>query len=219
IHADAHFHNEARIYSLFPEHLSQEWAGFGQIPPLHLRVPFRPVVPKFFGLYAPESEIAQLDPPSRAEPSSVSGSDSGSKSGSESGPGDRPTLIMLMEDCGTPIEQGSLKINWSHLLRLHIAGFAQGSFHERNILVQPGPLCLPPDKRTMESPSFRIIDFGRGRARRDYADEDGFFQQKHQDQVSAVASLGIDSSDLASSMRIGGSEGIIPDEMECPPVD
>lgn len=75
--------------------------------------------------------------------------------------------------------------------------------------MQPGPLCLPPDKRTMEHLSYRIIDFGCGRARRDYVDSDGFFSQKHQDQINAVASLGIDGSDLVSSMRVGGSKGTV----------
>ena len=44
---------------------------------------------------------------------------------------------------------------------LHNAGFIQGSVYPRNILIQPGPLTLPPSKRSLASPSFRIIDFGR----------------------------------------------------------
>ena len=46
--------------------------------------------------------------------------------------------------------------------RLHRAGFSQGSFSPRNILVQPGPLHVSPAQRTMDQPSYRIIDFGRG---------------------------------------------------------
>jgi len=56
---------------------------------------------------------------------------------------------------------------WCILQRLHLAGFAQGSFYERNILVQPGPLSLPPSQRSGNSPSYRIIDFGRGGAEGD----------------------------------------------------
>ena len=48
--------------------------------------------------------------------------------------------------------------------RLHAAGFTQGSFYERNILVQPGPLTLPSPKRLHGNPSYRIIDFGRGKS-------------------------------------------------------
>lgn len=39
----------------------------------------------------------------------------------------------------------------------------QGSFYVRNIMVQPGPLSVPPEQRSYDTPSFRIIDFGRGR--------------------------------------------------------
>lgn len=34
-------------------------------------------------------------------------------------------------------------------------------FH-RNILVQPGPLSMPRANRSLDEPSYRIIDFGRG---------------------------------------------------------
>jgi hypothetical protein len=48
------------------------------------------------------------------------------------------------------------------MCRLHYAGFIQGSFYVRNILVQPGPLTAPPEERSKKTPSFRLIDFGRG---------------------------------------------------------
>ena len=47
------------------------------------------------------------------------------------------------------------------VLRLQAAGFTNGSMYRRNMVVQPGPLSAPPDKRSMDNPSFRIIDFGR----------------------------------------------------------
>jgi hypothetical protein len=46
-------------------------------------------------------------------------------------------------------------------LRLHLSGFLQKSAFKKNILVQPGPLTVPPPERSLDSPSFRIIDFGR----------------------------------------------------------
>jgi hypothetical protein len=49
----------------------------------------------------------------------------------------------------------------SMLMRLHRFGIIQNSMSCRNILVQPGPLTLPPSSRSMDRPSFRIIDFGR----------------------------------------------------------
>jgi hypothetical protein len=53
-------------------------------------------------------------------------------------------------------------------VNLHNAGFLQGSVYPRNILMQPGPLTLPPSKRSLASPSFRIIDFGRGEHKQDF---------------------------------------------------
>jgi hypothetical protein len=47
-------------------------------------------------------------------------------------------------------------------VRLHNAGFTQGSAYLRNIVVQPGPLTSPPAERSFDNPSYRIIDFGRG---------------------------------------------------------
>ncbi|KAI1792675.1 hypothetical protein LXA43DRAFT_1004508 [Ganoderma leucocontextum] len=78
-----------------------------------------------------------------------------------------PTRILLVEECGRPIfppvftqEQ---KLRCLQLVeRLHAAGFTQNSMHVRNILVQPGPLAAPPAARSYATPSFRIIDFGRG---------------------------------------------------------
>jgi hypothetical protein len=46
--------------------------------------------------------------------------------------------------------------------RLHNARFTQGSTFERNILVQPGPLTVPRAERSLDNPSYRLIDFGRG---------------------------------------------------------
>jgi hypothetical protein len=34
--------------------------------------------------------------------------------------------------------------------------------YERNVLVQPGPLTVPRPNRSLDEPSYRIIDFGRG---------------------------------------------------------
>ena len=47
------------------------------------------------------------------------------------------------------------------LRRLHINNYIHGSFYQRNVLVQPGPLTRPPEERSMKMPSYRVIDFGR----------------------------------------------------------
>jgi hypothetical protein len=53
-------------------------------------------------------------------------------------------------------------------LRLHQQDVLQGSFAARNFLVQPGPLNLPPSERSLDTPSFRMVDFGRGQHFSDY---------------------------------------------------
>ncbi|KAI1792713.1 hypothetical protein LXA43DRAFT_1060411 [Ganoderma leucocontextum] len=78
-----------------------------------------------------------------------------------------PTRILLVEECGKPIEPHVFpqehRLRCLQLVkRLHAAGFAQGSMHVRNVVVQPGPLFAPPGARSYATPSFRIIDFGRG---------------------------------------------------------
>ena len=49
------------------------------------------------------------------------------------------------------------------MLRLCLMNIIQGSFYVRNVLMQPGPLTAPPERRSLACPSFRIIDFGRGK--------------------------------------------------------
>ena len=48
-------------------------------------------------------------------------------------------------------------------MHLHKENIVQGSPAPRNIVMQPGPLTLPPAQRSLETPSFRIIDFGRAK--------------------------------------------------------
>ncbi|KAJ7627523.1 hypothetical protein DFH06DRAFT_728746 [Mycena polygramma] len=135
--------NEAQTYTAFPEHLSEDWSGFNAIGEAvssytNGRVPATAVVPKFYGYFVPYEQLET----GRARP------------------------ILLLEDCGRPIEPRHLKpqdrnICFTFLHSLYRAGFIQNSFYERNLLVQPGPLTHPPDQRSTETPSFRLVDFGR----------------------------------------------------------
>ena len=86
-----------------------------------------------------------------------------------------------------PLTQFVLNLRTTHrtecfslLLRLHDLLIRQGSFYMRNVMIQPGPLTLPPELRSFRSPSFRLIDFGRGerfegtsKDGKDAKDEDG----------------------------------------------
>ncbi|KAJ7627518.1 hypothetical protein DFH06DRAFT_1304513 [Mycena polygramma] len=139
--------NEARIHAAFPDHLSEDWSGYNAFASAVSaytdgRVPATAVVPKFYGYFVPTKQTM-------------------TKTGFA-----RP--ILLMEECGTPIEPEDLTIEGRHICftflhRLHSEGFLQKSFYARNILVQPGPLTNPPDQRSLETPSFRLVDFGRAR--------------------------------------------------------
>ncbi|KAE9407863.1 hypothetical protein BT96DRAFT_753471, partial [Gymnopus androsaceus JB14] len=74
--------------------------------------------------------------------------------------------ILLLEDCGTPIEPTELDFDDRQecaalLLRMHYHGWTQGSFWPRNILMQLGDHS---DFSLMKSPNdrrFRLIDFER----------------------------------------------------------
>jgi Lipopolysaccharide kinase (Kdo/WaaP) family len=150
IQYDPHLANEAENYQSFPTHLSEHWNGYNIIPPLHDPVPVGAVVPQFYGYYVPEQN--------------------------ELGDGSAPTYlspILLLENCGIPIDPKLIDRDEQQecaalLYRMHEAGWAHGSFYERNILVQPGPLSEWPLIRSASGvKSFRLIDFGRSKELRD----------------------------------------------------
>ena len=43
--------------------------------------------------------------------------------------------------------------------------------YSRNILVQPGPLSALPEERSPDTPSFRVIDFGRMKMLSEFSSE------------------------------------------------
>ncbi|KAJ7165585.1 hypothetical protein C8R43DRAFT_878460 [Mycena crocata] len=138
--------HEAAIYDSFPKYLAQEFCGYALVPEIKYPVPVGAVVPKFFGYYVPDH--TGYDTSNTAQPSP----------------------ILLMGECGSPVDPPNLSHDdkaecFSVFLRLHLAGFLQKSAFKKNILVQPGPLTVPPSKRSLKSPSFRVIDFGRASRR------------------------------------------------------
>ena len=144
IQDDPHLAREAENYQSFPTHLSEHWSGYNIIPPLHDPVPVGAVVPQFYGYYVP----AENKPGDESSPTYLS-------------------PILLLENCGIPIHPKRLNRDEKQecaalLYRLHEAGWSHGSFYERNILVQPGPLSEWPLIRcALGVKSFRLIDFGR----------------------------------------------------------
>ncbi|KAF9785305.1 hypothetical protein BJ322DRAFT_989382, partial [Thelephora terrestris] len=130
-------HNEAKIFGSFPRHFSEEWCGYNMVSPLSWPVPVGPIVPKFYGYYLPTGENR-----------------------------DKLSPILLMEECGNPVDPDILTPDQrtechSLFLRFHSQGYLHQSTYIRNVVIQPGPLTRHPQERSMSTPSFRLIDFGR----------------------------------------------------------
>ncbi|MCJ1320806.1 hypothetical protein MMC15_006147 [Xylographa vitiligo] len=139
----AHLDNEAEVLNKLSmkarRHIQQEWCGFNLLAGLTKPVPIGPVVPEFYGYYKPQPQSESTD---------------------------HLSPILLVEDCGVPVKEGRLSQTdkeeiYSLFLRLHQARFVQNSPFMHNILIQPGPLTRPPIERSLTTPSFRTIDFGR----------------------------------------------------------
>lgn len=147
-------YDEARTYALFPPHLQEDWSGYHHLSTAEFEevgdgiFPACAVVPKFYGFYLP---VYNVDRPRSRKGTAIEGVYS---------------PILLVEHCGVPINPAQLKAEhrttcYAFAARMHHAGFLHNSFHKRNILIQPGPLSAPPLQRSLETPSFRLIDFGR----------------------------------------------------------
>lgn len=82
--ARSHLENEARILDTFStdkyRHMQQEWCGLNMIRGVPNLVPIGPVVPKFYGYYVPVENVQN----------------------------DKLSPILLMEDCGMPVNPKQL---------------------------------------------------------------------------------------------------------------
>ncbi|PIL28827.1 hypothetical protein GSI_08872 [Ganoderma sinense ZZ0214-1] len=151
-------HLEAGVYDAFPRYLMDDQYITGSRSSVTVRWVKPAVVPKFYGYYAAVGADGKPIMPMHLGCHS-----------DMTCPVSWPTRILLVEECGRPILPSAFtpdqRFDCLQLVeRLHAAGFAQNSMHPRNVLVQPGPLRAPPAARSYATPSFRIIDFGRGMA-------------------------------------------------------
>lgn len=84
VDARSHLENEARIMDTLStdkyRHMQQEWCGLNMISGLLNPVPVGPVMPKFYGYYVPEENFGH----------------------------DELSPILLMEDCGMPVDPKEL---------------------------------------------------------------------------------------------------------------
>lgn len=161
---DTHLEREAKNYQKFPDHFFQHWNGYNLIRPLHGPVPVHALVPQFYGHYVPDN-VPTPTTSSDRDASNESGSDNEAES-------DEPAYlspILLLEDCGTPVDPAKLSKDdreecVSLLLRFNNAGWLHDSIWARNFLVQKGPPTMwPLERATTDQLSFRLIDFGRSR--------------------------------------------------------
>lgn len=90
IQDDRHLQREAENYQAFPDHFFEHWNGFNLVPPLRDPTPVGAIVPQFYGFYEPEID-----------------------GGAEAEEEEKPYLspILLLEDCGKPIDPETLNID------------------------------------------------------------------------------------------------------------
>ncbi|EIM79237.1 uncharacterized protein STEHIDRAFT_106351 [Stereum hirsutum FP-91666 SS1] len=134
---DRHLVREAANYQRFDESLFERWSGLQIVPPLKDPTPCGAVVPQFYGFYRPdvdetddEDERMDVDEVGRA------GEKEKKKKWYQSN-------ILLLEDCGEPINVDELDIDDRQecaalVFRLHHNRWTHNSFYARNILVQHG---------------------------------------------------------------------------------
>ncbi|EIM84222.1 uncharacterized protein STEHIDRAFT_100239 [Stereum hirsutum FP-91666 SS1] len=153
---DNHLVREAANYQKFDESLFQHWSGLHLAPPLRDPTPVGAVVPQFYGFYQPavgEDETGDGDAEKREKKRYRSN-------------------ILLLEDCGQPINVDELDIDDRQecaalLFRLHFNHWTHNSFYPRNILVRQGDISETASSgpairhRYTCKRRFRLIDFGR----------------------------------------------------------
>lgn len=196
---DDHLKHEAKKYQEFPTHFFQHFTGYNQLRPLHDPFPIGALVPQFFGYYVPEENIPPMIFDRTVSGSGIPGEE-GRKHWKETEMRyDYRSPIMLLENCGKAIpenvralsiDERCVKCSFiaafpsflplfpsSHretcaslFLRMHHAGWVQGSPYPRNILMQSGPIDTYPlnrmvnaqnDRPDLSGITFRLIDFGR----------------------------------------------------------
>ncbi|KAK0477395.1 hypothetical protein IW261DRAFT_1421096 [Armillaria novae-zelandiae] len=154
---DDQLRHEAKNYQKFPAHFFQHWNGYNIVNPLHDPTPIGAVVPQFYGYYVPEKgddEEEYLSP------------------------------ILLLEDCGLPIDVEDLDIDdrqecASLLFRFHNAGWLHESVYARNIVMQHGDIQDWPAYKRHSDRRFRLIDFGRSeRLEKEDTTEESWAAQK-----------------------------------------
>ncbi|KAK0474649.1 hypothetical protein EDD18DRAFT_1049650, partial [Armillaria luteobubalina] len=85
---DSHLECEAVNYQWFPEHFFQHWSRYNIIPPIQNPTPVLAVIPQFYSYYVLED--------------------------SETKDGEYLSPLLLLEDCGVPVNVDKLDIDDQH---------------------------------------------------------------------------------------------------------
>ncbi|KAF9266492.1 hypothetical protein L218DRAFT_922088 [Marasmius fiardii PR-910] len=150
IPGDEHLCREAMNYQKFDPSFSEHWTGYTVAKPLLEPTPCGALVPGFYGYYVREGEGSGEVEDTKEKP--------------------KPKYfspLLLLEDCGEPIDVRSLNLDDRYecsalLLRFHELGWTQGSFAPRNLLMRRGDHGdYATLGRSRKDKRFRLIDFGR----------------------------------------------------------
>ncbi|KAH6903275.1 hypothetical protein BKA70DRAFT_1302055, partial [Coprinopsis sp. MPI-PUGE-AT-0042] len=140
---DEHLEHEAEIYQSFPRHFFQY---------------FTALVPQFYGYYVPEEGAKPMVFDRDVSGSGLPGEEGRKKWKEIDEKYGYRSPIMLLEHCGRAVPDDITKLSIderetcaSLFLRMHHAGWMQGSPYTRNILMQSGPINAYPLERMVNA--------------------------------------------------------------------
>ncbi|THU93203.1 hypothetical protein K435DRAFT_670625 [Dendrothele bispora CBS 962.96] len=134
IQHDRHLANESENYQKFPSWMSEHWSGLTLAWPVRNLSRCGAIVPSWYGYYVPDETEIKKDEKGRVKYLSP---------------------IMLLEDCGVPIDYEDLtkrdKYACASLVtRFHYHGWLHNSLAPRNIVISYGDHTLYPYNRDAE---------------------------------------------------------------------
>ncbi|KAI0752590.1 hypothetical protein C8Q80DRAFT_1147148 [Daedaleopsis nitida] len=122
-------HNEARVYDSLPNHVQEDWCGYNVVPQCRFPVPASAIVPKFYGYYLPVDEKGQV----RKTQHTSCSEDHPCKV-------EWPSPILLMEECGKPVEPAKFTADQRYVRSPTSRLASARSPSDRSSLLQDGVL-------------------------------------------------------------------------------
>ncbi|EEB90956.1 hypothetical protein MPER_10768, partial [Moniliophthora perniciosa FA553] len=156
IPGDGHLRGEATNYEKFPRDFAEHWSGYNLCYPLHDPTPCGAITPGVFMV------VGRKKARERDGEVFVEGATNNSDEGKET----YFSPLLLLEDCGDPVNPEKLNLDDRRecaalLFRFHHHRWTHGSFFPRNIVMRRGDHADYPMERSDKDKRFRLIDFGR----------------------------------------------------------